>query len=98
MNTKLWRILEKLDDISYSNLMIASTLNDLHSKPDNGLLYPKGMRNIKEQEFLLPLFQHKISAVRASLYQLEISLIKIVDNDTMNKNITHYRNVLKLAT
>lgn len=97
MNDGLWKILESLDDISFSNSMVTSVLNALHQKEDYTLLYPKGLNFQKEQENLLPLFQHKISAVRSSVYALEVSLLKIATPENYTQSKTYFENVLKLS-
>jgi len=97
LNDRLWKILESLDDISFSNSMVTSVLNSLHQKEDFELLYPKGLAFGKEQENLLPLFQHKISMVRSSVYALEVSLLKVAKPANYKNSKEYFQNVLRLS-
>jgi len=97
MNEGLWKILESLDDISYSNSMVTSVLTSLHQKPDYSILYPKGLSFQKEQENLLALFQHKISMVRSSVYLLEFSLLNVAKPENFKASRVYFENLLRLS-
>jgi hypothetical protein len=97
MNEKLWGVLKYLDDISLSTLQVCTVLNALHQKEDFSLLYPKGFFFHSEQEQLLGLFQHKIPAVRNAIYSLEYCLLAVMSTSNLQKNLTQYRNLLRLV-
>ena len=77
--------------------MVTAVLTALHQKENYSLLYPEGLQFQKEQENLLPLFQHKISLVRSSVYALELSLLRIAQPSNFQNSSAYFENLLRLS-